>query len=426
MAAGPGTEELFAYDMLSVLKANYTAILDTDASLAHCSTIFLGASMSQPALEQLLSEAENASITVFGGVSNEYLSSLFLRTAGPQQTNVDEVSTPTERLLLPSPLPIALAQPAPGVEVTSEYIGPSNVSIPLSLRTVVGGHEIDYINIVPFIETPRATYPCFPIIAEAAGIHVNQAISVPNPYGSFEVAFTSASLVGTTSFKTASVVINSTGPTIQVDITSEQGSGLVTEAASLSVYSDTGTMTISTSSANITGGAGFYAYASVGRSLTGEGSDLQARLDFLNGTSKVLGSIREFSVSEPVPEVHGLELTVRSPTVGVSGSAVFTKLEPLSFPTFSSLKRSAKATFAGNVSFDLPLSDYYSIVQGLRYSGGATYSGASLALTEASSLYGISPELVAAGLVLAWWYHFKRPSRGEASRHLAEQEDREA
>jgi hypothetical protein len=414
VAAAPSTEELFAYDMLSVLKANYTAVFDTDASLSNCSSVFLGASISQSALGQLLSSAGNASITFLGGMPNEYLSTLFIRTAGAQPTNVDEVSGPSGTLPLPSPLAIAPSQPAPGVSVTSEYVGPSNVSVPLSLRTLIGGHEVNYINIEPFIATPRAAYPCFPVIAEAAGINVNQVTSTPNAGGSFELAFASASLVGASSFKTSSVVINSTEPAIQVDLTTTQGSKTTTEVASLSIFSTTGEMTVSTSSASITGGIGFYASVSTGENLTVSGSNLEARLNFLNGTSKVLGSLRGFSISEPASAAHEFELTIRTPAVKVSGSVMLTNLEPLIIPSLSHVRGSARATFGGNVSFDLQLSDHYSVLSGLRYSGGVSYGSSSLVWSDAASIESVSPELVVAGLLLVWWFYLRRPSRGKA------------
>jgi hypothetical protein len=57
VTASPGADELFAYDMLSILKANYTSVLNTDASLSKCSSIFLRADINDSAWGELLARA---------------------------------------------------------------------------------------------------------------------------------------------------------------------------------------------------------------------------------------------------------------------------------------------------------------------------------------------------------------------------------
>ena len=417
VARSPGAEELFAYDMLSVLRANYTSVLETDASLSRCSSIFLGANINDSAGEQLLLSSKSASITVLGGLSNEYFSRIFLQAAGGQQMIVDEVSGPGGTFALPTPLSISPARPAPGVTVTSEYIGGSNVSVPLSLQTLVGNHKVTFVNIEPFLETPRAAYSCFPVVAKAVGIHPKQILSNPSIFSSPTVAFTSALLEGTTTFRTSSVAINSTYAGFNVQLYRPGRGEISTKVTSISIMSSTKAMTVSTIYPSITGGAGFYANASVSKSFTVDGSNLGVRLTLMNGTTEVLGSVQDIGILSPSSKGE-FELMVRDPTVTVvNGTVVLSNLTPIS----GDVRASPKATFAGNVSFTLPLNDHYSYLTGLRYSAGVSYSKRLVAWNEAGPLLSISPELAAGGLLLVWWYRFRRPPRGEAAERPAAQ-----
>ena len=405
----PSAEEFLAYDMLSSLRANYTSVANSDASLGECGSVFLGANVNQALAMRLLSGPGNYSITILGEASSTFFSKMFLNATARTLT-VNQLTGDGGIYRLPSTLSVRYAAASAGVNATSYYLSSTGETVPLSLQSTFGNHSVTFLNVQPFVDALRssggaklAVFSIFPLMAEAAGIRAEPAQSVPSNLDEFTVAFLEADLTGVSTFETSSIVL-SAAP-IHATLTTASGSMSVSGATGLSLYSLDGEMTVSTASASLSGGEGFYANATFTRPLVVSGTDLQGALSFRNGTTVALGSVASADVSGSGSPT----ILLRTPAVREdNGSVVLRDLTVLHAGT-NELKTSYQATLKGDVSFDVGVGDRLSIATGLRHSGSVTYAIPAVQWDESVLFYYVAPELGVLAVALVWWYYLRRP-----------------
>jgi hypothetical protein len=408
----PGINEFLAFDLLSSVRANYTSIPNSDASLSECSSIFLGGSVSEAVAQRLLSGPGNYTITVLGEASSSFLSKMFLNATGTQALSANQLTGGGVAYNLPSTISVTNVSASAGAVASSYYESPSGETVPLSLQRSFDSHIVTFLNVQPFFgamqspgKTKLAIFSFLFLMAKAAGLRLEPLHSLPTDFGKFTIAFASAHLTGHTSLKTSSIVLQAVPITAKVMTASSSIS--VSTATQLSLYSPLGEMTISTSSATLSGGQGFYATATFTQPLVVSGSNLQGTLSFRNGTTVAVGSIVRVDVSG----TGSPSILLHTPAVTDDGSVALQDLTVLNAPTFSKLVASAQATLKGDVSFDIQIGDRVSYATGLKYSGGVTYSPPLVQWNESVLLYDVAPGLGVLAVVLVWWYYFRRPAK---------------
>ena len=284
----------------------------------------------------------------------------------------DGIVSDKGKLSLGESLPITHFKAKDGFETVAEYVCEGGERTPLAVRGIVDGVEVTYLNAYPLVEH-WATESEFGARIYSPAKDLLEHIGLNLPQGTYgdiisyqsKLMFKEAVLNGSVEIVSPSIVFSPLPGDTSIQVESEGTTICYVGLVSAEIESEE-KVTLSTASATLVQGKGFYTRLSSGEStISADGENIVLSLELADGQTVNLnvGSHVELRV------VGNHEVYLRTPKVSIIGEARFNTAyaykELEIYPPISG----QDLIIDGCVEFSIPLSDTYSMAQDFTWSG---------------------------------------------------------
>lgn len=269
-------------------------------------------------------------------------------------------------------LPITQLEAMDGYETVAEYLCEGGERIPLAVRGIIDGCEVTYLNAYPLVKQ-WATEGEFGARAYSSAKDLLRHVGLSFPEGTYgdiesyvsKLMFKEAVLNGGVEIVSPSIVFPPLPSDTSIQVKSE-GTTIYYAGVVSAEIEGTERVAISTTSATLEQGRGFYARLSSGEStISADGENIVLSLELADGRSIDLsmGSYLEFKI------LGDYEALLRTPQVSVAGQARFNSAYVYRELEMYPEVLGQGLIIEGSVEFSLPLSDTYSMAQDFTWSG---------------------------------------------------------
>jgi hypothetical protein len=317
-----------------------------------------------------------------------------------EMMNASSLVTNNTESYLPMPIALSPLLPTNGTSLLSSYAS-NSANVPLIAKRIIGNQtELYYLNIYPIVNSGLAdtnsSLTLLKILANVLNTLELQKYDTTiqswvtnnaNPV----FAFQSASLQGNISIYTDSLIPaeNLDLPEVHLSINNVQT--LLKDVTSLSVQSIGGKINLSSHNVSIENGTGFYPFMDIDNPeiiITGQNISIRALTS--NGTLINSQSSTPINLS-----INGtLSTYMRNPSIQTDGGALFQKAYALHSYLTSLQTIGQDLNITGEINFNLPLSDQYSIASNFAWTGNAIRSPPAFTWNELGSIKESAPYFI--------------------------------
>jgi hypothetical protein len=324
-----------------------------------------------------------------------------------EMMNASSLVTNNTETSLPTPIALSPFIPTDGTSVLSSY-ATNSTNVPLIAKQIIGNQtELYYLNIYPIVSSVFANANSSQNLLKILA-NVLKIVGLPKYDTSVQswviddanpvFAFKSASLQGNISINADSLIPSENLDLPEVYISSNNVPTLLKDVTSLSIQNIGGKIALSSHNVSLENGTGFYPFMVIDNPeivITGQNISMSALTS--NGTLVNSQSSTSIKLS-----INGsLSAYMRNPSIQTNGEAFFQ--ETYAFHSYlTSLQTMGQdLNITGEISFNLPLSDQYSIASNFTWTGSAVRNPPAFTWDELGSIKESIPYFILAIVIFS-------------------------
>lgn len=400
---------LFAYDILSFGKYNYTAKMDSDYEILKSDYIVLPFDKSLLLMDDILNSltTQPKNLVILNTDGYGPFSNLFFDEEFPQESfKASRIMGPNHSIQLPLDVSVDQMTASDNAEVLGWYEG-SKESTPFAARCKIGEGQIVYVNIHPLIKrlvsSEENVRPLYLVLKDLLSVvdldlpkyDLNNISWLWNDDVQLLI-FKEAVLTGAVNVSSSSIFLNNSGMLLEkVEVANGSMHSLLRNVSSITLR-NFGEATISDNAVKI-GGTMFYLRLDVDNSnIFLKGESILVSIRSLDGNPVNITSKRELKLS-----IEGrLQIFAFQPQIKCVGEASFKEAYAI-HPGINRLRTLGQdLQVQGRMEFNLPFSDPYGIAKDLTFNGSYNRNPPILQWDELKSFRESSPWIVVSACIV--------------------------